>query len=156
MLDAAAIKNSYLVAGLTDEQISQIAAIGTIRTYSSGRPLVETGDQPGELFAILSGDVRVTTDDGDLLGEVGPNSLIGEVGLVDGGTATGNAICSGMVTVAAFPIVELRRLMVQNRDWGFTVLANISRLLANRLRRLNTRVDELSDQATQPWDQFVG
>jgi len=156
MLDPSVLKDAFLVAGLTPDQIAQVAAIGKVTTYGSGQALVEIGGTSEELFVILSGDVRITTHDGDLLGDVGANSVVGEVGLVDGGPRTANATCNGPVSAAVFPIPELRRLMVQNRDWGFTVLANVSRLLAGRLRKLNSRVDELSDAAEEPWGNALG
>ncbi|MBC8065611.1 MAG: Crp/Fnr family transcriptional regulator [Chlorobia bacterium] len=156
MVETSALKDAYLVTGLKEEEAAQIAAIATVRTYRSGEALTKTGDAAKEVFIILSGNVKVTTDDGDLLGEVGANSVVGEMGLVDSYPANANVTCVGAVCVAAISTLELRRLMGQNRDWGFVILSNISRVMAGRLRQTNARIDELTDLTTEPWQHSLG
>lgn len=156
MVETSALKDAYLVAGLKEEEAAQIAALATIRTYRSGEALTKSGDASNDVFIIMSGHVKVTTNDGDLLGEVGANSVVGEMGLVDSRPATANVTCVGPVSAAAVSTLELRRLMGQNRDWGFIVLSNICRVMAGRLRQTNARIDELSDLATEPWHNSLG
>jgi CRP-like cAMP-binding protein len=156
MVDSAALKNAYLVAGLNDDQIGQIASLASIRNYSSGQSLACIGQPSDEVYVILSGNLRVMSQDGDLLGEVGTNSVVGEIGLVDASPRTANVVSNGPVSAAVLPTDSLRKLMVQNRECGFVMLANISRVMAGRLRQLNARVDELSDLAVEPWGNPVG
>lgn len=158
MVEISALKDAYLVAGLADNQIEQIAAITSVRAFSSGYALTRIGDPSNDVFIILSGSVRVTTDDGDLLGEVGANSVVGEMGLVDALPANANVTSVGPVSVAIIGTAELRKLLNQNRDWGFILLSNICRVMSGRLRQTNARIDELSDSvaATQPWQHSLG
>lgn len=156
MVEPTALKNAYLVAGLSDDQIRQIAEIGTVRNFASGQAITRIGQSADEVFVILSGKLVVTSADGDRLGEVGVNSVVGEVGLVDAQPWSANATCNGPVATVVFPTSELRKLMAQNRDLGFVVLANISRVMSSRLRQMNARVDELSDLIVEPWDKAVG
>lgn len=155
MVEISALKDAYLVAGLKDEEIAQVAALATIQLYRSGDYLIQAGEASTNLFVILSGSVKVTTNDGDLLGEASTNGVIGEIGLVDALPSNGNVTCSGPVSAAVIPMVDLRRLMAQNRQWGFVLLANISRVLASRLRQTNARIDELCDQTTEHWAHCV-
>jgi CRP-like cAMP-binding protein len=155
VLNASALKDAYLVAGLSEDQIAQIAAIATVRTYNSGQALTRIGDDCLEVFIILSGNVKVTSHDGDLLGEAGANSVVGEMGLVDGLPANAHVTCAGPVSVAAINIPELRRLANQNRDWGFVMLANLCRVMAARLRQTNARIDELCDLTTESWEHAL-
>ncbi len=155
MVEASALKHSYLVVGLEESAIAQIAEISKIQSYSSGRCLIGIGDAADELFVILSGRVQITTADGDELGTVGESSVVGEMGLVDAQRATANVVCMGPVSAVVIPIPELRKMMNQNRQWGFVVLANISRVMSDRLRKTNARVDLLSDQITHPWENAI-
>jgi len=45
--------------------------------------------------------------------------------------------------------------MNANREWGFVVLANLSRVLAGRLRVANDKIDELYDKTTDTWDNAL-
>ena len=156
MVEVSALKDAYLVAGLNDAQIAQIAAITNVRTYNSGQSLTRIGDPCAELFVILSGNVKVTSHDGDLLGEVGANSVVGEMGLVDGLPANAHVTCVGHVSAAAINIPELRKLANQNRDWGFVMLSNLCRVMSGRLRQTNARIDELCDLTSEPWEHSLG
>lgn len=152
MVEVSALKDAYLVAGLTNDQIAQIAAISNVKVYNSGQSLTRVGDASTDLFVILSGNVKVTSNDGDLLGEVGANSVVGEMGLVDGLPANAHVTCVGHVSAIAISIPELRRLANQNRDWGFVMLSNLCRVMSSRLRQTNARIDELCDLTTEPWE----
>jgi hypothetical protein len=117
--------------------------------------LIRAGDPGGDFFVILDGRVNVLTPDGDKLSEVGPGSVLGEISLVDAGPRTATVIAIGLVDVAVIPATDLRRYMSTNRDLGFTVLANLSRVLAGRLRLANEKIDELYDKATDAWDHAL-
>lgn len=156
MVEISALKDAYLVAGLKEDELAQVAALANVRSYNSGQRLMEIGDVAKELFVILSGSVVVTTHDGDRLGEVGANSVIGEMGLVDAMPANAYVTCMGSVCVATFNTADLRKLMSQNKGLGFVILANVARVLSSRLRQTDARIDELCDQAEQPWDHCVG
>ncbi len=155
MVEATSLKGTYLVSGLGEDAMAQIAAISQVQTYSSGRCLIQIGDPADKFFVILSGRIRVTTSDGDELGQIGEGSILGEMGLVDAQNSTANATCVGHVSAIVIPIPEMRQLMNQNRAWGFVVLANISRVMSDRLRKTNARVDLLSDHVGDLWDNAL-
>ena len=156
MVETSALKDAYLVAGLKEPEVAQVAALADIRLFNSGDCITKLGDPSKDLFVILSGKVKATSSDGDLLGEVGANSVVGEMGLVDALTANANVTAVGPVSAAVIPTASLRRLMSQNRDWGFVMLSNISRVMAGRLRQTNARIDELCDLTTEPWQHSLG
>lgn len=156
MVEPSVLKDAYLVSGLAADELAQVASIATVKLFQSGQSLTNCGDPADDLLVILSGRVSVTTQDGDLLGEIGSNSIVGEIGLVDAKPCAANVTSIGPVSAAVFSNQELRRLMSHNRQWGFTMLANISRLMAARLRQSNARVDELCDLTDQPWQHPMG
>ena len=156
MVDGALLKGSYLMHGLTDDQIGQVAALAEVRLCSPGRVVANVNDVSDEVYFVLEGNLVVTTEDGDKLGEVGPNSVIGEMGLVDARPRTANVTCRDRVTLAVVSAKGLRKLMSDNREWGFILLSNIARVLAGRLRQADARIDELADKATDAWDHAMG
>lgn len=156
MSEAVNLKGTYLVAGLTDDQMAQVANLAKHHLFPSGHVLCRIGDQADSLFVVLAGSLSVTTADGDKLGEVSAGSVVGEIGIVDVRQRTANVTCVGNVTVAAIPIDGLRQLMNSNREWGFLILANLARVLAVRLQQADARIDDLSDKAGDVWTHALG
>lgn len=156
MSQTVSLKGTYLVAGLTDEQMDQVAQLAQLHMFPSGHLLCRIGDPADTLFVVLNGTLSVTTADGDKLGEIGANSVVGEIGIVDVRQRTANVTCVGSVSVAAIPIDGLRKLMNDNREWGFLILANLARVLAVRLRHADARIDDLSDKVGDAWTHCMG
>ena len=152
MLDLVAFKNNYLTVGLTDEQVAEIAALAEFKRFTAQTELMKAGSPANEIYLILDGRCVVLTPDNDKLSEVGPGSVLGEIGLVDARPRTANVMCMGLVDAAVIPAAALRQKMAQNREWGFIVLSNLSRVLAGRLRQANEKIDELYDKTTDAWD----
>jgi len=155
MVEIDVFKKNYLVVGLTQAQVEEVAAMATLRRLTAQERLIRAGDQGSDLYVILNGRVAVLTPDGDKLSEVGPGSVLGEISLIDAGPRTADAICIGLVDVATIPAQQLRRHMNQNRDIGFIILSNLARVLCGRLRLANEKVDELYDKATDAWDRAL-
>jgi CRP-like cAMP-binding protein len=156
MLEAATLKSSYLVAGLSDDQIAEVAKLAEIHNYPSGHLLCRIGDPANDLYVIIGGSLAVTTHDGDKLGEIGTNSIVGEIAIVDVRQRSANVTCVGPVTAAAISVDALRKLMNENRQWGFLILANVARVMSVRLRQADARIDELADKAADVWDHCQG
>lgn len=72
------------------------------RTLDAGEPLVEQGQDGGELFLILDGVVDVEVD-GEEVAEIGPGALIGERALLEGGRRTASVFATTPVRVVVVP-----------------------------------------------------
>jgi CRP-like cAMP-binding protein len=155
MIDIQTFKKNYLCSGLTDEQVQEIVDLATLRRLTAQEQLIKAGEQSSDLYVVMNGRVNVLTPDGDKLSEIGPGSVLGEISLIDARPRTADVICIGLVDVAVIPAGELRRRMNQNREWGFIVLANLSRVLAGRLRQANEKIDELFDKVSDTWDNAL-
>ena len=156
MSESVSLKGTYLVSGLTDEQMEVVGKLAQLQMFPSGHVLCRIGEQADTLYVVLNGTLSVTTADGDKLGEIGANSVVGEIGIVDIRTRTANVTAVGPVSVASIPIDALRSLMNQNREWGFLILANLARVLAVRLRQADARIDDLADRAQDTWTHAMG
>ncbi len=145
-------RQNYLVFGLPEEKISEIAELADFQTKLPNELLCGLGEKGSDLFVILDGRVNVTSEDGEKLAEIGPGAVIGEVALVDDLPRSANAVCITAVHFARLPAKELRAYMVKNKEVGFHMLANLSRVLSARLRTTNVVIDELAGKARDPWD----
>lgn len=143
-------RKNYLVYGLPDEVIDQIAALAEFKTALAGEPLIQKGEKSSDLYVILDGHLNVMTPKGEKLAEVGAPSVLGEVSLVDDQPRSADVVCIGLVKYARLPAPDLRKFIGQNKEHGFTMLANLARVLSMRLRVASSTVEMLSDKL-DPW-----
>lgn len=155
MSHSEALRRSLLVYGLTDEQIEKVAALGTRQCFTAGEHLTVIGAREADLFVIVEGHINVLTHDGDKLGEINEGGILGEIAFVDAGPRHAHAVAGGFVTALRFPAKEMRALMNADRNMGFVILANLSRLLASRLRNADCRLDTLMDVEHDIWHNRV-
>jgi len=146
-----ALASQLIVHGLTPDQITTVASLAKPARFMRGELLARLGARDADLFVILEGEVNVLTADGDQLGEIKAGGVLGEVAFVDGGPRVANYVAQGFVVALQFPARELRALMNQDRNIGFVMLANLSRLLAARLRVASDRLDLLMDLEQDVW-----
>lgn len=156
MLDAAALRDTYLATGLSDDQLNAIGALAEVKNFNSGHLLARCGDLGDEMYVILNGEVRVTTQDNDTLGEIKAGNIVGEISLVDARPRAANVICCGAVTVGAFNLKQLRQAMMADKTMGIIMMANIASVLAQRLRHADAMIDQLSDKAQDVWTHSMG
>jgi len=142
-VDLDAFKKNYLVVGLSDDAVKEISALATVQTFFAGDDVIRQSAKESDLFVILAGRVNVLTAAGEKLAEIGPGGVLGEIALVDDQPRSANAVAIGQVQAAKIPAQALRALMNAKRDMGFVVLANIARVLCQRLRGASIRLDHL-------------
>lgn len=144
-------KNNYLVAGLPDQAVGEIADLAEYRVFTARDIILERGGRGPDLYVILDGKVQILNPNGEKLSEVGPGSVIGEVALVDDGPRSADAVCVTAVKAARLPGSVLRKYMFEHKDAGFLMLANLCRVLSMRLRAANIQMDDLAGKALDPW-----
>lgn len=146
---------NYLVTGLPDEAVEEIAGLAEFGCMLAGECLIEKGEESDDLFVVLEGTVNIYTTQGDKLGEAGPGSVLGEIALVDAGPRSASGMCVGMVKFAKLPAKRLRQYMANNKEIGFTMLANLSRVLSMRLRSSAEVMEHLRAETMDPWEKSL-
>jgi CRP/FNR family cyclic AMP-dependent transcriptional regulator len=130
-------KKNYLVFGLPDEAIHEIAELAEYRVAVAGDSLLTKGEKSSDLYVILEGHVNIYGPQGDKISMVDPPSILGEIALVDDLERTATATCVGLVKCARLPGKELRKYMGAKKEYGFVMLSNLARVLSMRLRNTN-------------------
>ena len=124
-----------LFRGCTKEERARIAALTTDVLVDSGKVLCEQGSPGTEAFVIVEGHAAVEID-GQRVAVVGPNDVVGELALLDGGPR--------VATVTALTPMDL--LVLNRRE--FTAMLAASPEVA--LRVLTAVGKRLREAETHP------
>jgi CRP/FNR family transcriptional regulator, cyclic AMP receptor protein len=100
------------------------------------------------MMLIIEGEVLVqnevtTVNDGTVMSVIGPGSLIGEMGLLDGEPRSASCTASTDLTVAVLPRDALLDLIKNKPAVGARLMLAISKRLADRLREANRKIKML-------------
>ena len=121
-----------LFRGLRERDLERISALADIIDLPADRRIMRQGEHGAEMFMLVTGSARVERD-GEVLGDVGPGEVLGEIALLDGGprTATVTLIRASRLLVLARR--EFHALMDEFPDVRLHVLEKV----AQRLRSLD-------------------
>lgn len=144
--DYEVFRSNYLVNGLSDDAVRQLAELAEVQDVPEGRKLITQDEDGTDLLVILRGNATVWCN-GELIGDKGPGTVVGEVALLDKGPRSADVIASTPVTYALLDGTTLRRFMAGNQDAGFLVLLNLSRVLTVALREATQQIEDLRAEA---------
>jgi CRP/FNR family transcriptional regulator, cyclic AMP receptor protein len=144
--DAAALAETALFNGLTNEQLETIRPHMHRKTFPAGTNVV-TAEQPGEvLFVILSGTVKVQVDQLDgsevILAVLGAGQSIGEMSVTDKLGRSASVITLDESTLAWID----RSTFAGYQQLMPRLVHNVAAILSNRLRVANAQIQALATQ----------
>lgn len=135
------LKKNYLFQGLSEGQLDSVVGLAAVKEFNGGDTIVRQFDRNSDLMLILSGLACIKTFSDETLAEIGEGSIIGEVSLIDDQPRSANVVSVGGTSVAVIPSARLRELMDQDASTKAALMANIAKLLAQRLRTANIQLD---------------
>jgi two-component system, sporulation sensor kinase E len=135
------LRSTPLFSGLRDEDYCELARLGVRETFKDDTIIITEGE-PGEtLYIIEKGAVRVEKGtiekQQEILASLDEGACFGEMSLIDSEPRSASVRTTEDVTVIAFSRGELDRLFATHPDAQRILLANLVRILALRLRRVN-------------------
>jgi glutaminase len=132
-----------LLAGLTAEELTDLASIGKVRHYRRGEKIVSAGDTATSLFFLRSGAVHVTLPDGIRLATLTAGMAFGEMALLE---SHRSADVTADMSATAFEVRlrDFERFRKQQPRAAERIMRNLAQLLAERLIVANTKVDLLT------------
>ncbi len=125
-----------VVPTLDDGQVRRLLTAGAWVDADQESVLTEQGEPTPSLIFISRGDADVLVD-GQRVATVGPNSLVGEIGISTGEPATATVVTAGRVRYLEFEADKLRRLLETHLDLLDAIELAIQRSLRDKLNRLN-------------------
>lgn len=119
---SAALRSRYgqMFPVLTPEEIDRLRRFGTLRRYTHGERLFQTGDVGRGMHIVISGHVAITQRDG--LGHVtpvvdeGPGQFLAEVGALSGRPSLVDGHAEGDVEALVIEPEALRRLLIAEAE----------------------------------------
>ena len=132
-----------LLAGLTDEELADLASLCTISTYQPGERIIATGDPATSLFFLRSGVVHVTLPDGIRLATLTAGMPFGEMALLEP-RRSADVLADMSATAYEVPLRDFERFRAQHPRAGERIMRNLAQLLADRLILANAKVNLLT------------
>lgn len=133
------LRRVWLFSGLHRSELAQVGNLAQVRRYAARQDVVRQGDDSGDLFAVLSGRLKVTWNDAEggevLLSILESGDVFGEIALLDDRPRS--------ATVTAMDSCEL---LVVERSGFRTLLASVPTLALNLLLVMSRRLRDLSDR----------
>lgn len=100
--------------------------------FKAGSVIFREGDEARELFVVKSGQVRIQIGNRTVT-ELGPESIFGEMALIDNEPRSATAIA--VTNVELVPVTEKQFLFLVSQPPYFAL--KVMRVLAERLRKTN-------------------
>lgn len=136
-----AIRHTFLLHGLTSDQLDLVASLAHVRDFDGGETVVRQYSKGTDVCIVLEGNLLVKGFSGESLAECGPGSVIGEMALVDGKPRSATVVSAGKSRVAILDADALWGLMRMDAELARTVLTNLTQILSLRLRNASVQLD---------------
>ena len=141
------LKTLDMFNGLSDEELSSVAALCSEASYKVGDIILKLNDPTENFYLIRSGTVQIITNPDiletkpELAGAVtinlGKGQSFGEMGLVDRGARSATVRAGSDTEVYAINCDQFQELCLKDTHLGFLVMRNIAADLSFKLRYRN-------------------
>jgi glutaminase len=132
-----------LLAGLSAQELADLASLGTIRNYEEGTTIIVATEPPVSLFFLKSGVVHVRLPNGVRIATLTAGMAFGEMALLESHRSA-DVLADKSVTALEVPLADFQRFREQRPRVGERIMRNLAQLLADRLIVANTKVSVLT------------
>jgi glutaminase len=144
------LRHMELLDGLDDDELAAIEAVAILQLLEPGEVVFREGELADAMYFLLEGRVSVRlplrgdgTPRSRRVAAFGPGVAFGEMALLDEGKRSADVVCDEQSLVASLAIDALRSLEREHPEIGRCMYANMSRVLARRLRAANAQIRAL-------------
>lgn len=144
--DPEAIVGIALFQGLSREHLARLSALLRRKTFPAGATFI-TAEQPGEaVYVVVAGAVKVYIDDADgnevIFAILVAGEVVGEMSLLDCASRSANVVTLEETTVYWMDRASFQQCLNSTP----AIQRNLTRLLCERLRMANARIQSLALQ----------
>ena len=137
------IAESYIAQGLSDDFVDRLVAISEVREIAEGDPIVSAEEESFDLMLLVEGEGRVLTVTDEFLGTMKAGMPFGEIAFLDRKPRSSAVVAAIPTTVIVWPEQKLHTLFDADPRSASIVLANLCRVLCQRLRSANQQIAAL-------------
>jgi len=161
---ARSLLRSYEVRSARSTDLAQAIMRGRPSSWSDGDVICTEGEQSEDMFIILKGSVRIMRKDaqGTLreLAVLGPPTMIGQMGLVDGSVRSATCIAKGSVGALTIDTSTFKEILEDATSAGSAfrhlLLASMNMQLSTangKIRKLIEDIEKEEKQKQEPQKQ---
>lgn len=150
--EAAQLARVPMFGKLDPARLKLLAFTSRLLTFAPGETLVRVGEPSDSAFIILDGNVEIigSSAQGEfLIGTVGVNALVGEMGVLMNGPRTVTVRAQGEVRALKIAASMFVRLVSENPEVALDVMRVLCERLAGTTHMLEGAKGQLS-RGTQP------
>ncbi len=140
------LKDVALFKGLNDEELQEIAALGTINSYSKGDVVFEENADGREFYVVINGCIAINKNVAGgrkrNLSNLKQGDIFGEIALFDSQPRSADAEAVEDTEVVVFSNGKFRALLKKNLIIAFIIQTRIIRVLCTRLRETDEMLKE--------------
>ena len=129
--------------GLELVQIQRILRVGKSRQFSLGEQIYTIGEPSLDMLVLFQGRLAVTSESGELFGEIGPGMLTGEMGVFTNHPRSANISATENSAALIIEQRALKTALASDRVMHVRVLENLVEILSKRLLTSNENNDDL-------------
>jgi CRP/FNR family cyclic AMP-dependent transcriptional regulator len=138
------LADHWIFDGIPAERLTPLSERMRTRRFSRGQIIFQRGDEGSALYAVKSGQIKISVTSGDgkeiVLNIMRDGDLFGEIALLDGGPRTADA----QAMVASELLVLDRRDFVAFLERTPSVALNLIKVIAGRLRNTSEQVEDVA------------
>ena len=138
------LAHTHLCRGLDTEELTRLAAIASVRSWTAGSLMFSQGDRAEGFFVLLSGLVRIYKSSPDgreyTLHRIGPGQMFAEAAVFDTDRYPANAAALEDSQTAFFPRHAFVSLLAESPRLALKIIAG----LAAFVREFNQKLEDLS------------
>ncbi|NWF99866.1 MAG: cyclic nucleotide-binding domain-containing protein [Thermoanaerobaculaceae bacterium] len=139
-----ALRSSALFAGLSEQELENLANLVRRVSYPKGTVVFAEGDPGDALYFVEAGRVRISKVlsgvGEEALAIFGPGSVFGEMAVLDGGRRSADAIVHEDARLLVLDRDRFQELLREDKEFAYQVLTGIVRSLAGRVREMNDKL----------------
>ena len=151
------VKHIPVFHGLTDDQVQKLADLCSERDYAAGQTVCKADDESSEIFVVTKGNLAINSPFGVELANVKPLGIVGEMGVLTGGTRSAGVVATQDTKVLFITKNHLDQIIETDKDAGLSIYRNFINILCDRLRENNIFLEQyhliVEDLADLPGDE---
>jgi extracellular factor (EF) 3-hydroxypalmitic acid methyl ester biosynthesis protein len=132
------------LASLTPEDWKMLAESSRLVTYDKNDIILEKGQEPGAIYIIENGRVRIERDNGSVIARRGPGAVFGEISFLESKGTSANVVADESVEVSVIDKGNVEAMLESMPEFAIRFYKTLAVTLAYRLRQAAERLVELS------------
>jgi CRP-like cAMP-binding protein len=147
-----------LFEALAPAEVREVLAVCDQLNESAGDELFRQGDEADALYIVESGElqVRATTPAGEdvVLAMLGAGAVVGEMSLIAGGPRSASVEVISDASIFKLGRESFEQLRAAKRPAAYKIILRLARILGERRRQTDARVEEVFEDPDQYIDNF--